>query len=239
MRNHTVKFFLSFCSRISFSFLIVSRSACSLSMFKLWEAMFASFASYWTTSLRILSVARIVSAVCSNVSWICAKILWASRPTGSFLASLHIYNEFSTKFIVSVQVILRNTMSWDQWGVYWSIIPENCFIHHCICSIKAFLDRITLQLELPGIFQDPFYVWILLPAVLSNLFDPLNIRTSWCHLFLIRKFSCKCLKFLLPVVVEGLKLTWGKKKTTETYSEILIVTRANGLRCSQQIKIKK
>lgn len=67
------------------------------------------------------------------------------------------------------------------------VIPENCLVHHCICSVKAFLDRITLQLKLPGFFQNPLYVCVLFPTILCDLGDALNIGSSRCQFGLIVK----------------------------------------------------
>ena len=62
-------------SRCSFSLVIASRSACSLPTFRLRDAMVASFFSRSPTSRRILSVARIFSAICSKHSWMLVRSL--------------------------------------------------------------------------------------------------------------------------------------------------------------------
>lgn len=82
---------------------------------------------------------------------------------------------------------LNRLQSWHNKIGTSEIIPESCFIDYCISSIKAFLDGITLQLELPGIFQDKLYVIVLFPAVFSNFIDPLNVGPPRCQLRLFLK----------------------------------------------------
>lgn len=85
---------------------MASRSACSLSTFKLRAAMAASFFSCSAISLRTLSVARVFSEICSNVSWMLVSSLYACRPTGSFLASLHVHAFYSAQKATPSLIVL-------------------------------------------------------------------------------------------------------------------------------------